>query len=452
MEHALRNTPYAGLLKKLAIVMPMALLLAAVIGWAQTVQGEKAGFEGVVRRSDFRSALTGALVIREGNGPRLYDLQAQSAAQSRVLAPYFTLDDALLPYNHLPFEAMFDSLFMGLPYTLVFVIWALLMAVALGLSLWLMNIALPVPRLMLLALALAACSYGPVTRSFILGQNSPLVLLGLCGTYTALKRGHPAWAGVALCLAALKPQVLPVLLLLLILQRQWRTLVVFAALFSAFCVAAMPLLGTDWPLQYAKLLLGVAGWHDTGAIDPGIMPNWRGFATNLFSGWVPALVTPAFLLLSLLSVGLLVWAWWRSGVGNRVRELGEETGTETTPSPYSLTLFPNDLLWAITGILSVLTSLHLNPHDLTLLIFPAWIITACIARGEWDARLSALWLMILWVGYALPNLGNPGLLVIPNVLLMTLSAALLACRFVQPAQARQVSPLVLGNIRREQEP
>src|SRR5437870_4300283 len=175
MEHAIRNTQYAGLLKKLAIVVPLALLLVAVISWVQTVQSETAGFEGVVRRSDFRSALTGALVIHEGNGPRLYDLQTQSAAQSRVLAPYFALDNTLLPYNHLPFEAMFDSLLMGLPYTLVFVIWTLLMALAFGLSLWLMNITLPIPRQTLVIFVLAVCSYDPVTRSFILGQNSPLV-------------------------------------------------------------------------------------------------------------------------------------------------------------------------------------------------------------------------------------------------------------------------------------
>ena len=29
----------------------------------------------------------------------------------------------------------------------------------------------------------------------------------------------------------------------------------------------------------------------------------------------------------------------------------------------------NDLLWALTGVVAVLTSFHLNPHDLTLLYF-----------------------------------------------------------------------------------
>jgi hypothetical protein len=435
LEYVAHNTQYAGLLKKLALVILIAFILAAMIGWVQTVQHEKAGFEGVVRRSDFRSALTGALVIREGNGSHLYDLQVQSAAQSRVLAPYFALDDALLPYNHLPFEALFDSLLIDLPYTLVFVIWTLLMALALGLSLWLMNVALPVPRQTLLILVLAACSYGPVTRSFVLGQNSPLVLLGLCGTYAALKRGHPAWAGIALCLAALKPQVLPILLLLLVLQWHWRTLAVFTTCMVALCLAVMPVLGADWPVQYARLLLGVAGWRNTGAIDPGIMYNWRGFATTLFEGWAPALVTPMFLLLSLLSAILLVWSWWRSRVGSTVRD----EGVVSIPSPYPLFPFPIDLLWAMSGVLAVLTSLHLNPHDLTLLIFPAWIITAYLARGEWSVRPSTLWLSILWAGYILPSLGDPGLLVVPSVLLMSLSAVLLAHRLTPPLLRDQVS-------------
>src|SRR5205814_10606251 len=134
---------YAGWLKKLGVVVRIALLLVAVLGWALTVRGEKAGLEGVVRLSDFRSTLTGALVIREGNGQRLYDLQVQSDAQSQVLAPYYTLYDAnghstLLPYNHMPFEALLITPLMGLPYPLVFAVWVLIMALAVGFSLRLM--------------------------------------------------------------------------------------------------------------------------------------------------------------------------------------------------------------------------------------------------------------------------------------------------------------------------
>jgi hypothetical protein len=437
MEQAIRNTHYSNLTRKLAVGAAIALTLAVLLGWARawvgSTQTERGGIEGVVRRADFRSQLTGALIIADGNGTRLYDLQAQDAAQNRVLAPYFTVGDMLLPYNHLPFEAMLVAPFLvlGVSYPAIFGLWTLLTALAVGLSMWLMNRALPMRQPALLVFLLAACSYGPLIRSFILGQNSPLVLLGLCGTYAALRLGHPAWAGAALCLAALKPQVLPIVLLLLVLQREWRALATFAGGFAGLCVLAMPVLGVDWPLQYGRLLLGVASWSNTGAIDPGIMHNWRGFATNLFGGWAPGLVTPAFLLLSLASAGLLIWVWWRT------RGTKDQSPGSKVQSPKSK--IQNDYLWALAGLLAVLTSLHLNPHDLTLLIFPAWIVTAYATRGVWEARRSALCLAILWAGYVLTSLGDPTRLVVPSVLLMVLVAGLMAA-----APAREPSALTEG--------
>ena len=74
----------------------------------------------------------------------------------------------------------------------------------------------------------------------------------------------------------------------------------------------MAMLGPTWPLDYARLLLGVANWRDTGAIDPAIMHNWRGLLTNLLGGVAPALVTPLFILLSLASLALVWWVWDRS--------------------------------------------------------------------------------------------------------------------------------------------
>jgi hypothetical protein len=266
-------------------------------------------------------------------------------------------------------------------------------------------------------LSLAVCSYFPLMRALILGQNSPFVLLGFCATYAALKRGKQEVAGAALLLVALKPQVLPVLLLLILFLRQWKALLVFVALFCALSVAAMAVLGLRWPLQFVQLVLGAEAVNDTGAISPTIMHNWRGFVENLLGIAAPGLVTPLFVLLSLASVGLVVWLAVRQGSANQ--------------RPPSKSYRPSwDLLWALTGVVAVLTSLHLNPHDLTLLIFPAWIIGAYATSSLWNARLSRLWLAILWVGYVLAPLTlyvtNPAVPVIPSVILMAGSACLLA--------------------------
>ena len=89
-----------------------------------------------------------------------------------------------------------------------------------------------------------------------------------------------------------------------------------------------------------------------------------------------------------------------------------------------------DLLWALAGVVAVVTSPHLNPHDLTLLIFPAWIVGTHIMSSGWPKWLSTLWLFVLWVGYALPPLtlyqDNTALAVIPSVGIMAASILLLA--------------------------
>ena len=178
-------------------------------------------------------------------------------------------------------------------------------------------------------------------------------------------------------------------------------------------------------LDYAKLLLGVANWGNVAAIDPAIMHNWRGFATNLFSGWAPALATPLFALLSLASVGLLVYVWFRVP-RHRASAIDSTADQETF-----------DLMWALAAIIALLTSLHLNPHDLTLLIFPGWIIAAYVVSGRWDPSLSRLWLWILWLEYALVPLtfflvplSNPALQTIPDILLMAFAAIQLARQLI----------------------
>ena len=404
-----------GPVRKLAFILPLALLLVAGLRWYSTVAAEPGGLEAITRRSDFVSNLTGAYMISHGEGQQLYSLSAQAAAQNRVLAPYRVLvGTELLPYNHLPFEALLTApaVALGLPYPVVFGLWSLLMLATLALSLRLLWQVAPVSGGWLPVLVLAALSYGPVTRSFVLGQNSPLVLLGLCGLYAGITRKSNMWSGAALVLLALKPQVLPLVLLLLVLQRRWQILAIFGGLLGALCLLTVPLLGISWPLDYARLLVGVAGWGNAGAIDPSIMHNWRGLATVLFGNSLPSLVTPLYLALSLASAGLVAWTWWRLRAAANPSATGDDSQREL-------------LLWALVGLLAVPTSLHLNPHDLTLLIFPAWLVAAYALRAGTEKPVSVLLLGLLWADYALLTLLDQSSLVVIGVLLVVATALLL---------------------------
>jgi hypothetical protein len=425
---------------KLAIALSLALIVGYLLLWARVVQ-ESGGPEGYIRRPvDFISTLTGALIIYEGHGPLLYDLQTQHDAQRRIFAPYKALGDReLLPFNHLPFEALAVAPLMNMPYPLVFALWTLMAGLAIGLSLGVMDGALPGSRQVGWVLSMAACSYLPLVRALMLGQNSPLVLLGLCTTFAAWKWGRPGWAAVGLLLVALKPQVLPLVLLLMVLLHNWRALLAFAGLFIGLSVAITPALGLHWPMDYAQLLVGVAGWTDANAIDPAIMHNWRGFAANLVGGFAPGLVMPLYVLLALASMVVLGWAWLHHAV-----QAHEADTLEGAPPPDTRL----DLMWALTTIVALLISPHLNPHDLSLLIFPAWVIGAHAAQGRWGG-LSRLWVLLLWVGYALYPVtfvvsglsGNAGLSVVPGVLLMAVAAGLLALQiggYIGPIRQKAV--------------
>src|SRR5205814_8604646 len=131
--------------------------------------------------------------------------------------------DRLLPYSHPPFEALAVAPFMGLPYSVVYALWALVSVLLAALSLRWLLAALPIARLVGWVMLAAAFSYYPLHLALWLGQDSLLVLAGLCGVYAALKRRREGWAGAALVLVSLKPQLLPAVLLLA-LQRHWQAL------------------------------------------------------------------------------------------------------------------------------------------------------------------------------------------------------------------------------------
>ena len=76
-------------------------------------------------------------------------------------------------------------------------------------------------------------------------------------------------------------------------------------------------------MEYARLLLGVANWGSSAAIDPSIMQNWRGFFTNLLGPGGEGLVMPLFVVMSLVSAGLVLWVWLRMR-----KQSGEEAEAE----------------------------------------------------------------------------------------------------------------------------
>jgi len=373
--------------------------------------------------------------VRAGAGANLYDLAQQRTAQEQVLAPYVTLkSDTILPYIHPPFEALLFALLLSLPYATLYLLWSLLIIAAFVGSLLLLNgaVAIAAPTRWLLLLAVA--SFSPLYQAFWLEQSSPLVLLGLCGVYAANKRGRAGWAGVALVLLLLKPQILLVVGLLLLLLGNWRALVVCGGIVAGLCVAAMPVLGVAWPLHYARFLAGIAGWQGNYNEYPAIMYNWRGLLTNLLGAASPGPLALGVTVLTVASLGLLVGAWWGSrggeGEGRAMRQ---------------------ESLWSLTCLVAVLIAPHLYIHDLVILILPAWLIVARVLPVLAGSVTARIWLVALWCGYALAFSAlfraedTPALPVVPGLLLLiAMMIALLWQTLRRDAPHPRSSPLAVS--------
>src|SRR5262249_52443265 len=162
----------------LALIVPVALVTTYLVVWASFVQ-DRGGPEGYVRATDFVPIFTGALILRGGDGPLLFDLETQRVVQDRVVG---SSNARLVPYDRVPFEALLVQPFAIAPMWVAFAAWTLIAGLALGLAVGTMDGALPVSRPVGWVLSLAACSYLPAIRGLMLGQDSLFVLMGLCGT------------------------------------------------------------------------------------------------------------------------------------------------------------------------------------------------------------------------------------------------------------------------------
>jgi hypothetical protein len=412
---------------RLSVLASLALVFVYLGLWAGNVQ-HTGGPEGYVRTTRFLSTLTGAAIVSVGGGTQLYDEPTQRRAQAAVYQPFDRPADApFVPYDAPPYEALAFAPLSPLPSWLAFAIWTLATGLAIGLSVGVLDGAVPVTRPVGWALSMAACSFLPVIRSLMLGDNTPFVLLGLCICFAALKRGYEGWAGLSLLLVALKPFLLPVVLLTLVLQRKFRALLVFAVVGALLGIVIMPAMGNGWPSQYLGFLLDIL----RSAPGPEAAYTWRGVAAQLTGGEGLGL---AYVLLSVASVAALVLAWARNPTD--LPAAPEDVYNEQEPDLFMYRP-ASDLQWALAGIVLVLTAAYSGPNDLMLAVFPGWILSAYAASGLWPRWLSRAWLSLLALAYVVPPVqffagvaGGGAQTVIPAVALLAASGLVLTTQIV----------------------
>jgi hypothetical protein len=302
---------------------------------------------------DFSIFYTAGLILRRGQGQRLYDEVVQRQTQQEFTGAAGRRA-YLLPYNHPPFEAAPYVAFSRFPYLRAYELWFVanllfLAAFVCVARLWLPELRSRFPEL----LFLAPLAFFPVAYALMQGQDSILLMLLYCLAYTALRRGQDLRAGVCLGLGLFKFHLVLPFVFILLLRRRWRAL--SGVLLSAALDFGVSLALVGWKelLYYPRYALKVNQERLAGVIVPENMPNLRG----LFTAWTwsPAMQPWLNAALLVVSLGLVVWAArrWRAG---------ELIPVEDWNAGFSIAV-----------IVTYLVGYHSYNHDMSILLLPALI-------------------------------------------------------------------------------
>lgn len=326
-------------------------------------------------RNDFRLAYAAATVGIKNGYSHLYDLGAQRAAIESLGAGFNPQ-----PFISPPPLAWLVTPLLLLPFAAALVAWTVGLLAALGLTWYLLAPPGTLTRAGHLALLLGVF---PVAFGVMVGQPGALVAAAVATAWWLLRHDHPGWAGVALSLIILKPQLALLVPVCLLVSGHGRTFGAWLVATLFIGLVALALLGPD----------GVARYRD--ALAQTQTPAWditRRYAISGPLGLGPAL-TPTQVVV--VAVTLLA-AWRHRGEGPEV--------------PMA------------AGILgSLLATPYLGFQDFLMLVVAGWLVLRAGATS-WQVGL-------LVVGYALLQLA----LVVLAIPILLAEALLLLSLLVRPA-------------------
>ena len=221
----------------LAAVLFLSAIVNAFRLWVLEVQL----FPG----DDFRMYYSMARVGLIYGWSRIYDLELQCLP----ITPLAETTSHCPSLNPPPLVLLTVPL-AGLPYPTAYAVWVALLLVAVVGVLALFWSRLPPPRLLYAA---GALSLFPIAYCLFLGQVTIIALLGLALAWRLIAAGHPGWAGAALTLCYVKPQVVFLVPLALIVAGFWRPVLVWATAGAALALASLVMLGRHGVEAYLQL-------------------------------------------------------------------------------------------------------------------------------------------------------------------------------------------------------
>jgi len=377
--------------------------------------GVGAALEGY---TDFSAFYSGAVLIRNGAGPDLYDYETQAKTQRELFAGAGSRTGPA-PYYHPPFELLAFLPMTDTSYATAYWSWVIINAI----------ILLVVPLLLLPHLTNlrpefsvnVVVSFFAFFPSFIAayhGQDSIVLLLLFASAFISLKKGQPFWAGILLGLGLFRFQLVAPFILLFLIKRQWRVIKGFSA--AAVLVSCISVLITGWQglIKYFSFLWEINQnltdpEHQVRfALYPRAMTNLRGMLFTLFAGHVSDVVIT--IISSVCSVLILLWLYVflkkKMSAGGDI-----------------------DLEFSMTIVVVLLVGFHVHLHDWSLLMLPILLVSNLLAAlnpplglERWTIRFTVLLLLMTPVYLALIGLEFVSLVYLPLLVFARLISAMRA--------------------------
>ncbi len=332
---------------------------------------------GHTDQADYTAFYTGWTIVADGNGAHLYDIDTQTAAQQAILGGR-SFEAGLNPFNNPPHLVVPFVPLAALPLDVSYLAWG---AIQIGLLAWLVwrlwsAVAADWSRderRVLIAVSLAA---SPLLITFLQGAFSLVACVAVLEGYLALRASRDGRAGAWLVLATIKPQAVAGLGVMLLVGRRWRAIGAGVAVAAVLAIVATVVLGPSIWADYLRFLSRYVSTFDELSVRPSVMWNIRGTLTLLIgpdrAAEQAGLINGLGFVGQVLGLAAVAWLW-------------RGRWSPTTPD--------FDLRFALTIVLGLLTSAHLNPHD-DLLLVPAGAIAYRALRGMPGASRAGLILAV----------------------------------------------------------
>lgn len=184
---------------------------------------------------DFRAFYYAGQTIRKAPA-HLYDPEDQRVGHTRGFGKGSTF------FVHPPHEVLIFAPLSMVPYDLSFNLWRVLSLLCLVVAALLFCAATGASRTTALMLFLAMA---PVAVCVLIGQDSLLLLLLLCGCFYLLKQERDLAAALVLSLALFKPQIPAIMAIAILAIGRKRFFASFAAAGAAIAAASLAFVGTQ---------------------------------------------------------------------------------------------------------------------------------------------------------------------------------------------------------------